>query len=111
MAGAQKVLHIPQRRPAVDDVLDDDDVPALDGCTQVGDQPHLTRRRRPAGIAGDGQEVDRHVVPGARDLADQVGQEDRCAFESGDQMEAGGEVAAEIARQFRDPLLNLLLRE
>ncbi len=48
VAGAEDLLQIVQGQPGVDDVLDDDDVAALETVVEILDQPNLAGRGRAA---------------------------------------------------------------
>src|SRR5206468_4042364 len=75
LARAQAAQHVVQRQPGVDDVFDDQDVPALDRVIEILEQAHHARGI-PAGAAGDGQEIHRDREA---EVAEPVGKKDnRC---------------------------------
>lgn len=59
IAGTKNVLQVAQRNPGVHDVLDDDDVSALERVIEVLQQPHLAGARRALRVAGDRDEIER----------------------------------------------------
>jgi hypothetical protein len=91
--------QVAQRQPGVDDVLDDDDVPAVDARVQVLDEPDRRRAARLVrGVAGELDEVD---VVEDRDRARQVGQEDEARLQGRDQerlpaLVVGGDLGAQL---------------
>ncbi len=106
IARAQNVLQVRERQPGVDDVLDDDDVAAVERGVEVLQHPHFARCRGSLGVAGHGHEVQRHV---AGHVADEVRQEHKGTFEHGDHMQIAGEVAPDLERHFGDAFPNLIL--
>ena len=99
-----------QRQPGVDDVLDDDDLPAFDARVQVLDEPD---RRRPAGlvggVAGQLDEVD-VVEDGQR--AREVGEEDEARLQRRDEQRlAAGVVARDLRAELPDARGELRPRE
>ena len=107
-ARAQHVLQTPQRRPAVDDILDDDDALALDRRIQIVQEPDLARGRGTLRVARRGDEVEREI---AGDMPDQVREKDEGPFENRHQMKFVRVVAAELQGQLCDAFLNLVLGE
>jgi hypothetical protein len=97
-----------QRQPGVDDVLDNDDVPAVKRRVEVLEEPHLARRGRACGITGERHEIERHL---ARNVAHEIGQEDEGAFQHRDQVQVVGGIAAQLRGELGDALLNLRGRE
>lgn len=97
-----------QRRPAVDNVLDDDDVLTVNREIEIVQETHLARCAGPLRVARGGYEIEREI---AGNLPDQIGQKDEGPLEDRHQMELFGEVATELPGQFGDALLNLVLRE
>src|SRR5450759_797307 len=105
----QVLEQVAQREPGVDDVFDDDDVPALDVRVQVLEDPHHTGR-----LHGRAVGRARHEVEGDRDSdgAGQVRQEDEGAFEDTDHQYAfRGVVAAYRARKIPHAPLDVSLTE
>ena len=105
---AEDVLQIGERQAGVDDVLDDDDVAAVERGVEVLEQPHLAGRGRAFGVARDGHEIERDV---AGHVAHQVRQKDERALEHGDHVQVVGEVGADLERELGDALLNLRFGE
>jgi hypothetical protein len=99
--------EVVERQPGVDDVLDDDDVPAVDARVQVLDEPD---RRRPAGLVGGVPgEFDEVDVVQDRDRARQVCEEDEARLQRGDQerltaLVVGGDLGAELGDAYGDLL-------
>ena len=106
-ARAEDVLQVFQREAGVDDVLDDDDVAALERRVEILEEPHLAGAARPFGVARRREKVERHL---AGHVAYEIGQEDERALQDGNQVEAVREVAADVAGELGDALLNLVLR-
>ena len=63
---AQDLLQVLQRQPGVDDVLDDDDVAALEAAVEVLQQAHLAGRLGALAVARDRDEIQRHAGAHAR---------------------------------------------
>jgi hypothetical protein len=88
-----------QRQPGVDDVLDDDHVPAVDARVEVLDEPDRRRAARLVRrVAGKLDEVD---VVEDRDRARQVGEEDearlqRCDEERLPALVVGGDLGTQL---------------
>ena len=115
-----EIAHqIGERQARVDDVLDDEDVPALDVDVEVLENPHNSRGVGRRAVARDGHEVDlaRH-----RQMAHEVGQEEDGALEDADEEQVaacvvGGDLRAELGdpplerrlldQDLRDRLLEL----
>ena len=108
IARAQDFMQIPQRRPTVDDVFDDDDMFAVNRDVQIAQETNFARGRGTLRIAREGDEIEREV---SGNLPDQVRQKDEGPFEDRHEVESVREVAVELQGQLRDALLNLVLRE
>ena len=100
----QDLLQVAERQAGVDDVLDDDDVAAVERGVEVLDHLDFAGRGRALGVARDRHEIERDV---AGDVPREVGQEDERALQHGDDVEIVGEVPADLQRHFGDALLNL----
>ncbi len=99
-ARAQDLLQIVQRQAGIDDVLDDDDVAALEAGVEVLDEPHFARRRRAPAVARERDEVDGDAPSIARTRSDE---KQEGALEDADEMDVlAGEVGADLVRQFCD---------
>ncbi len=86
-ARPQDLLQVTQRQPGIHDVLDDDDMPAVQGGVEVLEQPDFARRCRARGIARDRKEIER---AGQRHGAHQIGQEEHRSLQHADEMQAAG---------------------
>ena len=83
-----QVLEQPgEGQPGVDDVLDDDHVPAGDVAVEVLEDPHHPGRGRALAVRRDGHELqlDRRAVPAQR--AGEVGHEHDRALEHADEQQ------------------------
>ena len=100
----EDLLQVGERQAGVDDVLDDDDVAAVEGEVEVLDHLHFAGRGRALGVARDGHEVERDV---AGDVPGEVGEEDERPFEDRDDVQVVRVVRAEFQRHFMHALLNL----
>src|SRR5687768_1145748 len=103
-AGAEDLLQVGEGQARVDDVFDNNDVPAVQGGVEIFQQPDLSRRRRALGVARNRHEIERDL---SIHPAYQVREEDEGALEHGDEMQAIREVAPDLRRQLADPRLNL----
>src|SRR4051794_8649719 len=106
VAGPQVAQQVVEGEPGVDDVLDEEDVAALDRGVGVLEDPTDTR-----GIGGRAIARDRHEVDLARDrqLPHQVGHEQHRALEDADhQQVAAVVVAADVGPQLADSSLKVL---
>ena len=108
VAVAEHVLQVVERQAGVDDVLDDDDVAAVEGRVEILEQPHFARRGRPLGVARDRHEVGRHV---AGDVPNEIGEKDEGALQDGDDVQVVRKVAADFQGELGDALLNLCFGE
>ena len=104
-ARAQDVLQVGERQPGVDDVFDDEDVLAVERGVEVLQQPDFAGAGRALGVARHGHEVERDV---AVHVAHQIGQEHERALEHGDNVQAVGEVAADVGGHLGDARLDLV---
>ena len=73
---------VAQRQSRIEDVLDQDDVLALNGIIDVLDQLHRARGNACAAIAGDRDEIEGVVH---LDRPCKIRQEDRCTLQHADQ--------------------------
>jgi len=96
--------------PRVDDVLDDDDVLALDRPAQILGDLHHAGRARGIAVRGDADEV--HHDRGG-DVADQVGHEQHGALEDADHDHVGPArvVGGDLRAELGDALGDLLRRD
>src|SRR5713101_2083564 len=97
IARAENILQIRERQAGVDDVLDDDDVLAVEGRIEILEEPDFTRAGRTARVAGQRHEVERHVSP---HVPDEIRQKDEGTFQDGNQVNVIGEVAPNLGGQF-----------
>ena len=82
LAGREVAPQVVERQAAVDDVLDDQHVAALELGVEVLDDAHHARRLRGAAVGGHGHEVD---VDRQGDGPAEVAHEEHGALEHGDQ--------------------------
>ena len=82
LAGEEVAAQVVQREPAVDDVLDHEDVAPVEVGVEVLDDAHDARGLGGAAVGGDGHEVD---VDRQRDGAAQVAHEEHGALEHADE--------------------------
>jgi len=110
-AQGEGLAEVVQRQAGVDDVLDDDDVPARDLAVQILEQPdaRMAALVRARGVARELEEVD--PVRDAQ-RARQVGDEDEARFQRRDEQRlAAVVVAAQLAPELTDARLQLPARE
>src|SRR5436305_2359087 len=92
--------QVGERQPGVDDVLDDEDVPALDVDVQVLEDPNDARAVGRGAVTGDRHEVD---LAWHRQLPHQVGHEEHGALEDADQQRlSAGVVARDLVAELLD---------
>ncbi len=94
LALQQNALQIVERQSAIQNILDKNDVEAFDAGVQIFGQAHLAGALLARAVAGYGDEIQRNLE---RNLANQVGKENRSALQHADQVQA---LAPEIARDF-----------
>src|SRR4051812_48480921 len=119
LARLQIAHQIGQSQTRVDDVLDDEDVPALDIDVQVLENPDNSRGIRRVAVARDGHEVD---LAWDRQLPHEIGHEENGALEDAHEEQVaarivGGDLLAELGhaalehipldQRLRDRLLEL----
>ena len=107
LAGLEVPQQVGERQPGVDDVLDDEDVPALDRHVEVLEDADDARGVDARAVARDGHEVDlaRDVDP-----AHEVGHEEDGALEDADEQEvAAAVVVADLGAELGDPPLEGVL--
>ena len=109
LARAQVLEQVAQGEARVDDVLDDEHVPALDLGVEVLEDAHDAGRVGRRAVARDGHEVE---GAGHGDATREVGHEEDRSLEDADEQELLARVVGfEIcARQLVDPRLELLRR-
>ena len=103
LARLQVAHQVRERQPRVDDVLDDEHVPARDVDVEVLEDPHDAR-----GVGRRAVARDRHEVDLARDdeLAHQVGHEEDGALEHADEQQVAARVVGrDLRAERRDALL------
>jgi hypothetical protein len=105
--GADEVV---ERQPGVDDVLDNEDVPALDARVEVLEEPD---RRAASGLAGAvAGQLDEIDVMQDRERAREVGKEDQARLQGGDEQRlAAGVVDGDLGTELLDPGRDLLAGE
>ncbi len=101
-----QAAEIAEGEAGVEDVLDDDDVLALDGVVDVLDELDGSGGDTGAAVAGDCDEVEGVIDA---DGAGEVSQEDGCAFEDADEDDGltcvvGGDLGADCFSAFGDLL-------
>jgi hypothetical protein len=97
-AEGQRLADVVQRQSRVDDVLDEEDVAALDRRVQVFDQPNARSPACAPVVAGERDEVERVRD---RDRAREVGDEEDARLERGDEER----LAAFVVARNRSPEL------
>src|SRR3954454_11344572 len=95
VAGAEVAQQVLQREAGVDDVLDDQDVAALDRRVEVLEDPNDPAGVRLRAVAGDRHEVD---LDRDLDLAHQVAEEEHGALEHPDEQQVAVLVVARDLR-------------
>ena len=90
-AGSQGAQQVLQRQAAVDDVLDDQDVAALQRGVEVLEDAHHAAGLGGRAVGRDGHEVD---LAAGLEVAHQVGQEQERALEHADQQQVLAGVVA-----------------
>jgi len=111
LAGAQHVLEIMERETRIDDIFDDNDVPALQRGIEILEQANFARALRCGTIARHGDEVERD---GAwRHRAREVGEKHESALQHGHEVQrlAVGIVGVDPRGEFVDALLNVFCGE
>ena len=104
-SGADDVLQIRQRETRVDDVLDDHDIAPLDAAVEILEDLYLAGRLRARAVARDRHEIERGH---SRELAREIGHEDKCALEDAHKVDAVGMIALDLLREGVDALLNVV---
>src|SRR5205823_2079421 len=107
LARLQVPDQVGQREARVDDVLDDEHVPAVDVDVEVLEDPHDAGRVGGGAVARDRHEVD---LAGHADLAHQVGHEEDGALQHADEQEVASLVVGrDLPAELADPLVQAVL--
>ena len=84
VARAEDILEIAERQARIDDVLDDNDVSALEGRVEIFEKTDLAGAFCRRSVAGDGDEIE--CDRARRDRSGQIGQKHESALQHGDKM-------------------------
>src|SRR5437870_1918298 len=104
-SGSDDVLQVGQRQPRIDDVLDDHDIAPLDAAVEILENLHLAGRLGTRSVARDRHEVERRR---SGKLPREIRQEDECALQDADKMDAVWMVAMNLLRDGADAMLNVI---
>jgi hypothetical protein len=111
VAEQQRLAQVVHRQPGVDDVLDDQDVAAVDAGVEILEQPDSALRGA-VGAPVIGRKLDEVEVVEDRRRAREIGEEDEAGLERRDEQRLEAVVVGrDLRAELRDAALDLLAAE